>query len=224
MDEKKQATTSDVANAENVQASNTEAIASKEDASSSLKEEVERLRKEVEQARTLQSQSDRKVKQLLREKAMLEKVIKKMKKGENVDYLPYDYEVEEPQKTTTPFADDMVEKYYAQSEIIKMVYSNPKYRELLEKDKTLADIVSTKPLTLVDEWIDADYAISQVKDYFEKRLSSQEKVSSDIKISEESKVVEKEIPKVAPNIPSEEEKPQSKDIISSIRARLREIS
>jgi uncharacterized phage infection (PIP) family protein YhgE len=117
------------------------------------------------------------------------------------------------------------EALVARIAIQNLLIGNPQYQKLLEKDITLKTILIKNPLALISDWLDAEDAVTQVKDYLDKQLSSLE---AQPKEGEEEKEEEIEAGAIQPpeSIPPEIKTPSEKalekgDIEKSIRSKIR---
>ena len=69
-------------------------------------------------------------------------------------------------------AEEEIEKANAEKGIFALLAGDQSYRELLEKDVTLKDILIKNPLSLISEYIDSEDAVDQVKSYLDNRLQA----------------------------------------------------
>jgi len=69
-------------------------------------------------------------------------------------------------------AEEEIEKANAEKGIFALLAGDQSYRELLEKDVTLKDILIKNPLSLISEYIDSEDAVDQVKSYLDNRLQT----------------------------------------------------
>lgn len=164
-----------------------EATTPKDQSQMVSKEEHEKLQKELEQAKQLQSQADKKT-------FRLEKEIKKLNRHskQNLDVETFEVEDEEGK---SDLSDDQ-EKELARRKILSMVFINPEFRKVVENDSTLQTMLEKEPLFVLDEWFDAECALVDAKEYFDKRVSM-------ISKPEEKKITPEEIPMAIPNPPKE---------------------
>jgi len=149
------------------------------EATTSDNDEVVRLKKENEQLKKLQGQADRKARQERLARRRLEQRIKFDSTGE-----PSSTESEEE-----PLVGDTnqeVERAKAESQMVRLAYSNENYRKILDSDPTLRRIVESNPLALVQNPIDAEDAVMQLQEILDNRADE---------ISQSSSLV-KEVPKV----------------------------
>ena len=69
-------------------------------------------------------------------------------------------------------ADEEITRANAEKGIFALLAGDQTYRELLEKDVTLKDILIKNPLSLISEYIDSEDAVDQVKSYLDNRLQT----------------------------------------------------
>ncbi|MCD5384841.1 MAG: hypothetical protein LRZ94_00815 [Candidatus Pacebacteria bacterium] len=131
-----------------------------------LEGKVDVLKKELEKQKNLQSQADKKarIERITRER--LEQRIEKIRSGE----IGIDEELP-PESTPKEVEEEMV----ARLAISNLVWDNPEYQEVLKKDVTLKEVLRKNPLALVENAIDAEDTVEQVKDMLDKRVSSLKK-------------------------------------------------
>lgn len=135
-----------------------------------LEGQVEDLTKKLEQAAKLQSQADRKARteKVAREK--LEATIEKIKAGE----IP----VEEIGREESPKTQvDEISHLRIKNGVQKMILGSSQFQEVLKKDQTLKEIILKNPTALIEDYLDTEDAVEQIKDLLVKRVSSLEEKS-----------------------------------------------
>lgn len=142
------------------------------------KGEWEKTQKERDQARDMQSIADKEKRKALRKMKAMERAFNNVSQGEDGDTRG---EVE-----LEPYTDEEKTQISNQAEkgILSKVATNSKYREVLDNDPTLKDIISRNPLALIDNYIDAEDAVEQVLEVLDERAeqasnTAQEKSDSD---------------------------------------------
>jgi len=129
-----------------------------------LQAELERLRKEVEHARNMQSIADKKAKEERRARIRLEKELKKIQRGEVSEEI-----------SGEEYSSPGLNKDIVKGRVAELLLRNQEYQKVLEKDPTLKDVLLTNPLALVEDAVDEEDVVDQIKEKIEKRLTDIEK-------------------------------------------------
>lgn len=153
----------DSAPAENDSAENHQEATTSDAANASANEKLEALQRERDEARRLQAQADKKLRREQAERRRLQRQLNPL--GSNSQ----DSGSEDESAQTSSASE--AEKAKAESAMIKLAFSDPKYREVLDKDKTLNRIISSNPLALVKDAIDAEDAVLQLQDFLDDRVN-----------------------------------------------------
>ncbi|MHA1482073.1 MAG: hypothetical protein ACTSQA_01380 [Candidatus Heimdallarchaeaceae archaeon] len=132
-----------------------------------LKAEVEQLRSEVEKSQTLQSQADKKARIEKVTRLRIEEKLKKIRSGEiEVDDLSG-----EANTGNVPVT-DVNTALEIKAGIQGIIIDNPSYQEVLKKDQTLKQVLLRNPLALIEDCLDAEDAVEQIKDLFDTKVSA----------------------------------------------------
>lgn len=131
----------------------------------SSKAEVDRLQNEL--ARSLAIQRDAQKREALKEKE--NRRLQSVLRGKGID-------AENASTTEESSQDDSAHKIALTQEkakrmIAETIAYNSNYWELVNKDETLRHILKTNPLSLVNEYYDAEDAVIQIEDFLAKRIS-----------------------------------------------------
>lgn len=131
------------------------------------KADHEKLQGDLKQARDLQSQSDKARRAAERKARILESRAKggaENGDGQTADPAPVDLEYTDTEK----------QQIMGQAEkgVLQLLVGNDQYREVLNNDPTLKDIISKNPLALITEYIDAEDAVEQIKEMLDGRVAS----------------------------------------------------
>jgi hypothetical protein len=71
-----------------------------------------------------------------------------------------------------------IERLNAERGVANLLAFNPQFGALLEKDPTLRDILQRNPLALINQYIDAEDAVDQIKEILEGRLGDTSQAST----------------------------------------------
>ena len=132
-----------------------------------LKAEVEQLKGEAENAKTLQSQADKKARVEKVSRLKIEEKLKKIRSGE-MDVSDIDKAVD----TQNISATDRNIALEIKAGVQGIIIDSPQYQEVLKKNQTLKQVLLKNPLALIDDCIDAEDAVEQVKDLLDKAVDS----------------------------------------------------
>jgi len=132
-----------------------------------LQAELERLQKEVEHARNMQSIADKKAKEERRARIKLEKELKKIQRGEVSEEI-----------SGEEYSSSELNKDIVKGRVAELLLRNQEYQKVLDKDPTLKDVLLTNPLALVEDAVDEEDVVDQIREKIEKRLADIEKSES----------------------------------------------
>jgi hypothetical protein len=137
------------------------------------KGELDELKSDRDDARNMQSIADK-------EKRKVERKLKKMEHafqnsegsqesdtGGNLDTYG-EYTPEEKQQISSE----------AERGVMREVINNSDYRDVLDNDSTLNDILARNPLALIDEYIDAEDAVEQITGKLDERVESMKQANA----------------------------------------------
>jgi len=144
-----------------------------------LQAELERLRKEVEHARNMQSIADKKAREERRARLKLEKEIKRIREGK----------VEEGEPSSTE-PEEGISKIAVRGRVAEMLLRNPDYQKVVEQDPTLKEVLLTNPMALVEDALDVEDAVDQIRERIEKRLTEASNKESAAKKATDQRKVE----------------------------------
>ena len=132
-----------------------------------LTAEVEQLKSEVEKSQTLQSQADKKARIEKVSRLRIEDKLKKIRSGEvEIDDLDKGGDAENVSTS------DINTALEIKAGIQGIIIDNPSYQEVLKKDQTLKQVLLKNPLVLIEDFIDAEDAVEQIKDLFNTKVSN----------------------------------------------------
>lgn len=136
-----------------------------------LKTKIEGLEKtlgetetKLSQARDMQRIADKARTKSERRKRELQETLKRIRETGEIP----------PEEIPEGTPAEREEALVARVAIQNLLIGNSQYQKLLEKDRTLKTILIKNPLALISDWLDAEDAVAQVKDYLDNQLASLE--------------------------------------------------
>lgn len=221
---KEEATSSDVKEA--ITSDEEDTTPSSENKVAELESEVATLKKEIENQTKLQSQADKKARTEKVARKRVEQKLAKIRSGE----VEPEYNSDNPSLDSNDSKNDIA--VAVKLGISDMIFDNSLYQKVLNGDNTLKMVIRKNPLALIDDAIDAEDAIEQIKEVLDRKANDLVASNEANKIKSNPTIEGKEfeVGVVQPsgeNAPVQKETPQEKSnfsadsIETSIRSKIK---